>query len=446
MKRTNKYLSVITLLFIFVLSAFKAYPQSDTLELSLDKAIELALQENRNIKISELEIQKSELMIKETLGGLLPKVDATGQYIRNIKKPVIFLPEGSPFGTVMEIGSDNSYNGTLSASIPVFSGPLFSSIRLARMALNLSNEAKRGTRINIAADVKKAYNNVLIASEALKVMEMSFDNAEENLEKIKHMSRQGMVAEYDLIRAQVQTGNLRPLVKQAKDNHNLALNLLKITMGLTAEQEIRVTDSLTIDKDNIMENDLPAAASDLSQNSALRQLDHQLMLTGEQVTLTRSSRYPTVAVFGNYQYQAQANDFKFDEYTWVNTSLVGLRLQVPIFNGFITKNKIAREIIGTQQVIEQKNMLSEAIKVQLKNEIYKMEQSYNRIETQQQTVSLAEKGFEIAKTCYGSGTGTLLELNDAGLALTQAKLNYLQAVYDYKIALVEYEKLMGLNY
>ncbi len=420
---------------------------SQPINLTLDKALEIALDKNQGVRIARLEVKKSQAQLIEARSYLFPKLSASGQYLRNIEKPVIFLPPGTPFGvggkpTIMEIGSDNSYVGTISASLPLFSNAIYSGIRLSKRGVELAEEAYHGSRVNIIAEVKKAFYGVLLAGEVRDLTQMSFKNAEENLENVRQLHQQGLVAEYDLIRAEVQVENLKPVVLQVENNFELAKNKLRITIGLEASQEIEIEGKLTYENPIEVPSFDKALEEVMTNNPDLRQLDIQIKMAHEAITLEKSSHYPSLAAFGNYQYQTQSNDFKFPDYTWVKTMFVGLQLQVPIFNGFGIMARVNQAKLGLSQAEERRKAFTEAIKTQLESVIYRIEQAKKRIEGRTKTIAQAELGYEIARTRYTNGLGTQLEVNDADLALMQARVNYVQAIYDYKVALTDYEQLM----
>ncbi len=416
-------------------------------KIDLETAIELALTQNRNLRIAEMEIDKSYSKLTETRSNLLPKINASGQYTNNIKKPVIFLPPGTPFSrpgqaAVIEIGSDHAYTGTISASLPIFSFPIYVSLSVASSGVDLAQESFRGTQLKTVADVKKAFYGVLLAREVRNLMQISLKNANDNLENVKKMQKQGLVSEYDLIRAEVQVENLKPVVLQAENNFELAKNSLKIALGLDAYENIDIDGELNYQPYDIP--DLNQTLNLLAQNNSdLKQLDIQVRMAKSLINLERSAHLPILAAFGNYQYQAQANDLKFKDYNWVNTQFWGLQLQIPIFNGFGTQAKVDQAQITYQQTLERQNLLTESMKIQAQNILYRIEQANKRITGQDKAVAQAEKGYEIAKSRYSNGLGTQLEVNDAELALTQSKVNYIQAVYDYNTAVAELEQLIG---
>jgi outer membrane protein TolC len=179
------------------------------------------------------------------------------------------------------------------------------------------------------------------------------------------------------------------------------------------------------------------------KNPDLKQAELQVELSREIVSLEVSGHLPSLFLTGNLQYQAQANDFNFNQYRWIRTTFIGLQIQIPIFNGFGTRARVDQAQASLQQAIERLNFTKQALENELKNTIYRIEQSGRRIESQKRAVELAELGYKIARKRFESGVGTQLEVSNAEVNLAQARLNYLQAIYDYLIAMSDLEKLTG---
>lgn len=416
--------------------------QENIINLDLEKAIQIALEKNTEIKVAELEVDKSEEKLRETRSGLFPNIEANGQYQRYIKKPVIFLPPGSPFGEVLEIGANNSYVGIIGASVPVFSLGLYDGIGVASKSVELNAENLRFTEIRTIGDVKRSFYSVLLTREYKDVINQSLQNALEQLENVKRLNKQGVASDYDLLRAEVQVENLRPQVILAENNYEISKEALKVLIGLKSEQDINILGELEFDtRYSISSQQLLDEV--LSNNPQLAILNKQEEITNRTISLEKSAYFPSLAAFGNYQYQAQADDFKFGNYNWVGTFVVGLQLKIPIFSGFKTPARVEQASISLNQVEQQKQGLTEALKTQLQNIVYTIEQTMIRIKGQDKNIEQAQQGYEIVKTRFENGLATQLEVNDAELALRQAKLNKLQAVYDLRIAEAELQMILG---
>lgn len=460
MKLTPNKLRIVILTFVGMLLSEGAFAQegeagSDSLVLTLDKAIEIALSENPSIKVADKEIEKVDYSRKEAWAGLIPSVTAEGNYSRNVKKPVMFLPEDSPFGgggmggegggsNTIEIGYDNSYSGSLSASMPLFNMSLFRSIQMTEVEMEQALESARESRVNMVNEVKKAYFNCLLANDSYHVVKRSLKNAQENYEDTKRMYEQGASAEYDMIRSEVQVRNLEPSLTEAKNGRDMAALSLKILLGLDDQVPLKFDEDLMAFSD-LIEKMPEKPDDDISNNSNIRQLEIQEKQLEEQFKLTRAQRYPTLSGFLNYQFQTEANNFEFGSYEWVTPIVAGLRLQIPIFSGFSNRYQEKQVEINMEQLDYRRENVARQVTASVINAYNSMEAAVRKVESGKAAVKQARRGYEIAKTRYETGSGTLLELNDAEMALTQARLNLNEARFDFLSARAEYEKVLGEN-
>lgn len=432
-----------TLLLFMTFSALILAQTKQTAVLNLEQAISLALEKNADLKIASMEVNKSEEKLREARSGLFPQLNASGQYQRYIDLPVIFMPPGSPFGPTLKIGADNSFAASASLSVPLFAWSLYQGIGLASDALTISQENYRSVKNKVVGDVKKAFLTVLLTRETKDVMKQSLKNAEDNFENIKRLNSAGTLSDYDVLRAEVQVENLKPTVLQMENNYVLSLEALKVTIGLDANHDIDVVGEMNFEEPYQIPTQQEVIDELIKNNPQLAILENQVKLNDRNISLENSAYLPTLAGFGSYQYQAQANDFKFSDYNWVKTFVIGVQLQIPIFNGFKTQARVSQAEIGLNQSVEQKRNFTEALKTQALSILYRIEQAVKRIEGQNKTVSQAAEGYEIAKRRLANSVAIQLEVNDAELALRQAKLNRLQAIYDLKVAEADLENVLG---
>jgi outer membrane protein len=421
---------------------------SDTLTLTLDEAIEVALSENPSIKVADKELEKVDYSRKEAWAGLIPSISAEGRYSRNMKKPVMFLSPDMAAGfggsSTIEIGSDNSYSGSISAGMPLFNMALFRSIQMTEVQMQSALESARPSRINMVNEVKRAYFNCLLANDSYYVIQQSIENAKDNFENTKQLYEQGAVAEYDVIRSEVQVRNLEPSLTEAENGRKVSVLMLKILLGLEKQVPVKFGEDLQAFS-NLIETMPPSPREDISNNPDIRQLDVQEMQLDKQFDLTRAQRYPTVSAFLNYQFQTEANNFEFGEYEWANPIVAGFRVQIPVFSGFSKRYQEKQVEISMQQLKFQRENIERQISVSVLNAFSDMEAAAQKVESGKVAVRQAERGFKISQTRYETGAGTLLELNDAEVALTRARLNLNQARFDFLSARAEYEKILGNN-
>ena len=427
-----------------------ALSQQDSLtasSLTLEQAVIFAVQNNPDLKTSRLEMAKAHAQVREAWGYTMPSIDLSGQYSRAIKKPVFFLPGmfiGKPELDVvaLEVGSTHSLSFGLTATQLLFNGTVFAGVGASAIYSNAAEELYRAKKAETVANARKAFYGVLLAREALSMMRSSLKNAEENLANVKLMRSQGVLSEYDELRAEVGVENVRPLLIQTETNYSLAVIGLSNIIGVGLPAEIDIQGELMYkqyDEETLANGEEVLLAS----NHNLSALKFQKEVNDAFVTAEKSNYLPTLAAFGNYQYQGQKNTFDFSSSNLIASSTVGLQLSLNLFQGFQTNAKVEEatiEVMKTEtQIVDAKNTLEAGFR-SLTGTLH---QAQKRIEAQNKTVETAERGYKIVTAKFLSNSATQLDVNDAQLALTQAKVNRMQAIYDYLVAAADLDNLFG---
>jgi outer membrane protein len=417
------------------------------LRLDLKTALSIAHDNNPTLQIADLEIQRVDYAKKESIGNLLPSVSATGQYSNSIMKSVMFMPASMSAvmggASYMEIGYKNSFTGTISAQMPLINFSLWESIKAKQTQIDLIVEQSRSSSLDMTKQVKDAYFNVLLSKSSLEVLEQSISNAKESLRTTKTAYEHGTTSEYDYLSAQIQVNNLNPSYISAKNSVELAILQLKILLSLPEAQEIEVTEKLEDYEENFSLLDELETEKALTNNSQLRQLDLNIASLQHSLKTIKYQHLPTLSAFGQYVYQTQAEDFKFSDYDWVPSASIGLTLSIPIFNGNTYLNQQKQTEISLKELQLQRSYTADGMNIQVLSALKNMKAAKEQLVVNKEAIAQAERGYEIAKVRYQTGSGTILELNDSQLALTKSKLNYQQAIYDYISAQATYENVVG---
>lgn len=434
-----KIQTLFVLITIFIVNINYA---QDSIPLNLESAIDLALEKNTDITISNYQVNTSEFALKEAKGNFLPKLYANANYNRNINRQVIFLPDGLGLGgTATELGADNDYRASLNLALPVYSN--FNNInkRIAETHLTYQHEVGRDTRQKVINATKKSYFTYLVAQEIVKVQQSQLKNAEQILSDIEKRRQQGTLTDYDFTAAKVQVAQAKNSLLEAQNTILPLANNLKLVLGLKKEDHLKLTEPIEVLKNEFVLEEDPSEI--LSQNSTLKQLELDIEVKKNQIELAKSAFYPTLDAVGVYNYQAQEDGFNLADYQWVNTSFVGLQLQFSIFNGNITRNKVEQAKIARDIVEEQKEYTTEAIQMQLQELLSHLDFTKRKIEVQQENMDLTEEALNLVKKRYQFGIGTFLEVNNAELSYTQARLFWLQAISNYRTTYYDYQLLIG---
>ncbi len=444
-------------------------------ELTLEQAIEIALENNTETKIAVMEVRKAEAKVDEAFGYALPTVDLSANFMHYLEKPKIpfidfeslltysslmtmsqlgvLIPDpngGDPISfsynepykekySLLSMTLANSFEARLQVSQILFNSAVLKGIGASQIFLNLSQEALHGTVAKTITNVSKAFYGVLLTGKMLDIMKESLVNAEDNLKNVRAYNQQGMVSEFDLLRAEVQVENLRPIVMQLDNALADTKNGLKIVLGLQQNEEIDVVGDIVYEKLSLpSENELIDIT--LNKNYDLRTFEIQRQVQEEMIELDRSEYWPTLAAFGSYSLSGQSDTWDFMKY---NTGLVGLNFSINLFNGLRTNEKVQQSTITSLQTEEQVGQLKEFLVTQIKSKLLNIKKVETQIDIHEKTITLAQKAYDIANVKYREGTGTQLDIQNAEMALRQAKTNKLQAVYDYISAKLDINQLTG---
>jgi len=425
--------------------AFSQQPQPRTITLEL--AVTVALEKNKDLNTAQLEIEKADARVSEAWGYAMPSVDLSANYTRSLERPVFFLPDfanpGSNKTVPVKIGTEHSWGMTLSARQTIFNSTVIVGVGAAHIYSEAARELYRAKKLETVSNVRKTFYAVLLASEARDLMRANLKNAEENLQNVRMMSKQGLVSEYDELRASVGVENLRPEVIRADNNYLLSLDGLKSVMGLDASEQIIVDGTLQFQQ---VPEDRVASAVDLVKeaNASLKALRLQIDINQAFLNVERSNYLPMVSAFGNLQYQAAKNTFNISTNDFFRSSQVGISLSFSVFQGFQTNARVDQAKVEVRKNEEQVASLENNLRTAAHSLVLQLTQSRQRVEAQGRTVEQAERGYKIATTRFLSGAGTQLEVNDAQLALNQTKVNRIQAIYDYLVASADLDQLLSI--
>ena len=181
----------------------------------------------------------------------------------------------------------------------------------------------------------------------------------------------------------------------------------------------------------------------IAGNSSLRQLDLQERQLEKTRDVAKAAYYPSLNLSFDYQWTAMSNDFKFKDYKWNPYSTLGLTLSIPIFSGGNRYSTLKQSNIQLQQLELNRQNTQRNLMVGVRQYLNSMRTGIKQYQSADKSVDQARKGYDIALKRYETGSGTLLEVNDSQLALTQAQLNRSQAIYTYLVAKAQLDETLG---
>ncbi len=453
-------IKTIILFFIFQLSL-----SAQTKTLTINEAINTALKNNRDITVSVMNVKKAEAAVDEAYGYALPSLDLSGSFSHFLKKPLMSFPDfGSllqnatysilfdenviprdenkfkPVANVLQsFSQSNNYSTSLTLTQTLFSSAVFKGIGASQIYYDLAKADLNSTVSKTVLSVQKTFYGVLLSKEVLDITRSSFENAQANLKDVQALFKEGMVSEFDMLQAEVQVENIRPVVLQMENNLKTAKDGLKIILGVNQNEEIDVTGEFVYTPLAI-DNEEELIDEALVSNFELKTLDLKKRVDQAFIELDVSEYWPTVAAFGQYSYAGSSDNWDFSNYS---SATIGLSLSINLWRGNRTKNAVEQSTITYEQTEQQLFQLKQYTAMSVKSKIQELNRVQSLIEAQNNNVDVAQRAYEIAKVRYKEGAGSQIELQNTDLALKQARLNRIQSMYSYLVTKYELEQILG---
>lgn len=428
---------------LFCLLPLSAINAQDTLTVTLPKAIEIAMSESPTIKVADKEIERIDYSKKEKFAALFPSISANGSYQRALKKQRMFFSfPGAPVNPDgIEIGQDNTFNAGLSASLPIISPTLWASLQMTETEAKMALEAARSSKLSLVNQITKAYFSILLTQDQYNVFKQSFENATENARIIQNKYKQGIVSEFEWIRADAQVKNANSNLVTAETGVNMSKLNLNMLMGLDMFMELKVQGNLDEFEKNMYGDVLNIDTTSLHSNSDLIQFDLQAKQLDHTLKIQKAGWWPTLAASFNYQYMSMANDNV--NLVWFPISTAGIQLSIPLFQGGARVYKQKQIQIQKEQLVDQRDNLRRSLEMQALTYLDNIKKTIEKIESNKEGLRQAEKAVSISRKMYEVGTSTFLDISNAELAYLQAGLMYNQSIFDYLSNKSDLEKLLG---
>jgi outer membrane protein TolC len=448
-------MSLIKNLIVAVL-LIAAIPQlvsaQEVVQLNLKEALEFALENNVDAKNARLELLIAETTVKEELSKGLPQLNGLFNLNYNPAIPIVFVPNEPPFGDpaidsdVIPLRFGVSYQSGLgvTASQMIFDGSFFVGLRASKTLRELTEYDRIKTENDVLLTVKKAYFGVLVNKERIKLAEANLSRIDSLLQETKALNVAGFTEKIDVSRIQVQRNNTYTQVERSRTAYEISKQLLKIQMGLPREYDIMITETLAELNPEEQLNQL--LTMDGMPRVEVNQLEKNLELVGLDLRNNTVQYMPKVTFNANYQRSGAGNTFGevYDYRNWFSSSLLGVSMQIPIFDGFLKSARIQRNRIQQDQLENQRLFLDDNIELEIYQARTSLKNDLNILAVQKENMALAQEVYDISKIKYNEGVGSNLEVVEADAALIESEINYLSALYDGLIAKVDLEKALGI--
>ncbi|AMQ56225.1 TolC family protein [Algoriphagus sanaruensis] len=424
----------------------------EVVQLTLKDALEYAMENNVNTRNARLETLVSKATIKETTATGLPQITGAFNLDYNPSIPVVFLPNEPPFGNpdipgdVIPARFGISYSSGLAVNVKqmIFNGSFFVGLRAARTLEQLTDFDLKKAENDVVENVKKAYFGVLVSQERVKLGKANLARLDTLLKETKALNEAGFAEKIEVSRVQVQRNNAYTQFEQSIAAYQISQQILKLQMGMPMDYELALTETLT--ELNPAAEIQELLTTEASGRVEMNQLETNIELAKLDLKNNLVQYMPTIDLNGNIRRSGAGNELNrvYNKQNWFGSSLIGISMSIPIFDGLAKSARIQKNRIQISQLENQRNFLTESFKNEVFTAKTNLKNDFDLLEVQRENLDLATEVFRVAKVKYQEGVGSNLEVVDADAALIQAEINYLGAIYDGLISLVELEKALGL--
>lgn len=431
---------------------FSSIQAQEVAQLTLNESILYAIENNYATKNARLETLISKATVKETTALGLPQVTGSFNLDYNPMIPVVFLPNQPPFGDpsnpsdVIPARFGVNYSSGLGVNVSqmIFDGSFFIGLRAAKTLTQLTDFDLVKAENDVIENVKKAYFGVLVNQERIRLAESNLARIDSLLKETKALNEAGFAEKIDVSRIQVQRNNTYSQVERSHTAWEISKELLKIQMGMPLSLDILITE--TLQELNPRENLNQLLAEEGDNRIELDQLNTQIELQQYDLKYNTSQYMPTIDFAGNIRRSGAGNELNtvFDKVNWFSSSLLGVSMNIPIFDGLSKSARIQKNRYTISQLENQRFYLNDSFENEIFSAKASLKNDLNILDVQRENLELAQEVFDIAKIKYQEGVGSNLEVIDADGALTEAEINYLAALYDGLISKVNLEKALGL--
>ncbi len=413
-------------------------------ELTLDQTIAMALKSNPTIKISAADLEKANWDVRSAQASKGPSVTLSHGFSRfKTADSSTYVFEYADPRNKKQIPIPASlttrYANSVDMTLPLYTGgKLEGTIEKAQLAVKVADHGVNNSRQQVQLDATTGYYDILKTTNIVILSGESLDRLNAHLKNVEAQYNAGTVAKSDVLRSEVEKAKAEQSLITAKNAYELAVSSLNNIIGLPLDTELTVKDELKYQKfDKTLEQ---CIATGLNQRPDLAQAKLNVDIAKTSISVAESGNRLSVAATASEKW----NDSDFPG-TKNNTWTIGINASYNLFDSGLTTAKVKNARADLVKSSEQLRQAGDNAQLQIRQAYLNMIEAEKRIDTSKVAVVKAEEDYKIAQVRYSAGVGTNLDVIDSQVALTSAKTDYVQAMYDYNTSRAKLDKAMGIT-
>ena len=406
--------------------------------ITIQQAVDIALRDNTSVQIAQKNAEIYAQQIRQYTSYVYPQITASGSYSRALKPQEVITSMGA-----FKMNLKNTASGSVEGSLLLWNGGAVSAGIKAAKLLSQSGELElTETRNNIKDLVITLCYGIILSHALIQVQQENLDIAKDHLKEINSKYKQGLASDLDILNQQVKVSNSEPPLIEAKNGYELGLLTLRRLLNKDPQEPL----SLTWELKNILSLEIPELEDlySLAQQNRPELVisDLQVQMAKEMITIAKADHYGSIAAFANVSYSGTSDHIVIpvekNNSSW--GSSVGLRISIPLFEGFRVDSQVKQKELAYEQALLQANDTKRNIRIEVKRCWLNLNEAKQRILATKDTIAQARKNLDRTNIRYRNGLASRLDLDDSALLLHDAELKYVQAVHD------AFTALSNLNY
>ena len=409
-----------------------ALQNADENAITIDQAIEIALENNSSIQIAQKSAQIYDQQVKQYWSYVYPQVNLSGSYTRTLHPQEAITSMGK-----FRMSLDNATSATAEASLLLWKGGAVSAgIRMGKYHSQSGYLQLAETQNLIKDNVNTLCFGIILSHALIQVQKENLDIAKDHLNEIQQKYKQGLASDLDVLNQKVKVSNTEPSLIQAKNAYEIGLLTLRRLLNKDPQDEL----SLKWDLKEILAYKIPDLDElyNIAQNNRPELIISQLAtkMAKEQVNIAKADHYGSLTAFANATYSGSSNEviIPMSSYNSSYGTSVGLRLSIPLFEGFRVSSQVHQKELAYEQARIQEQDALRDIKIEVKRAWLNLNEAKERISSTKGTIGQARKNLHSTNLRYRNGLASRLDLDDAALLLHDAELQFVQAVHDGYVA------------
>ena len=408
----------------------------------LQACIDYTLNHHASTEVYQNQMAISAQQAREAVSGYLPQVNGAASLDDNLKRQTTIIPAGvfSQEDIKVQFGNQYSTTATVQMDQVIYDQSLIYGLKASQPNREISRLKKEKNEEDLITQTAKAYYQVLATRQKLDLLAENEQKFQEQLELVKLQYEKGIAKKIDYDRLRVSLNNVRSQQQVLKTNEELALNRLKLAMGLPQEAELELT--------GISLMDLTISQPESEAFSPQNNLDLQLQVQNialQEIDLQRksASRLPSVSAYGRYGAQALGNELGASYGNWFDFFSIGLKVNVPIFGGMRRNSQISQSRLNLENARINYELTQQNLDMQLQNAYTALTSARISLENNQENLALAKDVFDNSSLQYQKGVAPFSDFINSDFAYKEAQNNYINSVLDYLTARLDYERAGG---